>query len=93
MLGIEERAKPRDYTALWILAGLSAVEIAVLYVIIALDTPITPLVNRMLQNPFGVFGLVMTIVTVLSFGMAALLGLRERAAAKGPKIVPSNEEL
>ncbi len=82
---------PRDYTALWMLAGLSVTEVGLLYAVITLDTPISPLVHRMLQNPFGVFGLVMSIVTLLCFGMAGLLTLRERAAAKRQRRVPSNE--
>jgi hypothetical protein len=51
-------------------------------VLIAVDMPVTPLVHRLMQNPFGIFTLVMIIVTFLCFGMATLLGLRERRASK-----------
>jgi hypothetical protein len=51
----------RDYSALIILAVLVGVEVAILYVVIALDTPLRPLVQRLLQNPPGVFTLVMSV--------------------------------
>jgi len=78
----------RDYRALWILLALCAVEIAFLYVLIAVDTPATPVVRRLMRNPFGVFSLVMGVVTLLCVGMALLLGARERAAAKARARVP-----
>jgi hypothetical protein len=62
-------------------------------VLIAVDTPVTPLVHRLMQNPFGIFTLVMIIVTLLCFGMATLLELRERARAKRQTMMASEEEL
>jgi hypothetical protein len=57
----------RDYSALIILAVLAAVEIAILYALMALDTPLTPLVHRLLRNPAGVFTLVMCVVMIPHF--------------------------
>lgn len=74
----EEPPVQRDYSGLWILGGLCSVEVAALYIVIALDTPVTPAVHRMLANPFGAFTLVMIIVTFLCVGMAILLSLLER---------------
>ena len=59
------------------LAVLSGVEVAILYVVIALDTPLTPLVHRLLQNPAGVFTLVMCVVMLLVLGMIAFLSWAE----------------
>lgn len=72
---------PRDYTALKYLAAFSLVEIALLYLLIAVETPLSPLVRQLLRNPIGVFTLVMIVVTLLCYGMAAILGLRETSAA------------
>ena len=92
--GEEPAPEPRgDYSGLWILLMLAAVEVALLYVLIAVDTPATPLVRRLMRNPFGVFTLVMGVVTILCFGMAFLLGARQRAAARSTTAAPSNEEL
>ena len=89
----ESPAEPKsDYSGLWILLTLAAVEVALLYVLIAVDTPATPLVRRLMRNPFGVFSLVMGVVTLLCFGMAFLLATRERAARSGAAR-PSNEKL
>jgi hypothetical protein len=73
----------RDYTALRILAVLCLLEIGILYVLIAVETPVTPIVRRLLRNPAGVFALVMFVVTLLCFGMALVLSVRERRASAG----------
>ena len=78
----ESESRPRDFSALWILTTLSAVEIGSLYLVIAFDTPVSPLVHRMLRNPFGVFVIVMSIVTIMSFGMTAFLWLLERHSSR-----------
>jgi hypothetical protein len=56
---------------------LAAVEIAILYAMIALDTPLRPLVHRLLQNPAGVFTLVMCVVLILILGMIGFLSWAE----------------
>jgi hypothetical protein len=71
-------AERRDYTALVILAILSLLEITILYVLIAVDTPVTPIVRRLLENGAGVFTLVMFVVTLLCAGMAGFLSWVER---------------
>lgn len=48
---------------------LVVAEVAILYVVIALDTPLRPLVQRLLQNPAGVFTLVMGVVMILILGV------------------------
>ncbi len=52
-------------------------EIAILYALIALDTPLKPLVYRLLQNPAGVFTLVMCVVMILIVGMIGFLSWAE----------------
>ena len=56
---------------------LAAVEVAILYAVIALDTPLTPLVHRLLENPAGVFTLVMCVVMILIVGMIGFLSWAE----------------
>jgi ABC-type sulfate transport system permease component len=75
-------AEHRDYSALVILAILGLLEIVILYVLIAVDTPVTPMVRRLLENPAGVFTLVMCVVTLLCFGMAGFLSWAERHHGK-----------
>lgn len=48
-----------------------------LYVVIALDTPLSPLVHRLLENPVGVFTLVMCVVMILICGMVGFLSWAE----------------
>jgi hypothetical protein len=76
----------RDYSALVILAALVTLEIAFLYVLIVVETPLTPVIRRALQNPAGVFTLVMVVVTLLSIGMAGFLwwGERRHKRRSGP---------
>lgn len=69
----------RDYRALVILAILAGLEVAILYVVIVLDTPLRPLAHRLLENPAGVFTLVMSVVTVLIVGMIGFLAWMEWA--------------
>ncbi len=73
---------PRDYTALKYLGALCLAEIGLLYLLIAVETPLSPIVRQLRRNPFGVFTLVMVVVTLLIYGMAAILGLRERIATR-----------
>jgi hypothetical protein len=63
----------RDYSALVILGALVTLEVAFLYVLIVVETPLTPVIRRALDNPAGVFTLVMVVVTLLSIGMAGFL--------------------
>jgi hypothetical protein len=62
-----------DYSGLIILAVLAVVEVAILYAVIALDTALTPLVHRLLQNAAGVFTLVICVVLILILGMIIFL--------------------
>jgi hypothetical protein len=59
----------RDYSALIILAVLGAVEVAILNALIPLETPLTPLVHRLVESPPGVFALVIWVVGILIVGM------------------------
>jgi hypothetical protein len=68
-----------DYTSLRILASLCAAEIVILYVLIATETPATPLVRRLLETPSGVVVVVVSIVALLQLAMIAVLLLRRRA--------------
>jgi hypothetical protein len=52
---------------------LCLLEVGILYLLIAVDTPVAPLVSRLLRNPPGVFTLVMFVVTTLCAAMAAFL--------------------
>lgn len=70
----------RDRTVPVMIAVLSGLEVAILYVLIAVDTPLAPVVRRALENPFGVFAVVMSVLTVLMFGMAGFLTWSERRA-------------
>jgi hypothetical protein len=76
------RAHRRDYTALTLIAALGVAEVAILYVLIAVETPLTPLVQRLLDNPAGVFTLVVTVVWLLSIGVTLILGWAERRHPK-----------
>ncbi|MFN2563587.1 MAG: hypothetical protein ABR499_01080 [Gemmatimonadaceae bacterium] len=75
------RASDRDYTALRILAGLCAAEVAVLCALIVIESPLTPLVHRLLETPSGVIILVMSVVTLIMLGMIVVLLLRRRSGA------------
>lgn len=59
----------RDYRGLIILAVLGGLEVAILYALIALETPLTPLVHRLLESALGVFLLVIWVTGLLSAGM------------------------
>lgn len=66
-----------DHSGLVILGSLVGAEIAILYLVIAVETPLTPLVTRLLSNPAGVFTLVMSVVLILILGMAGFLSWAE----------------
>jgi succinate dehydrogenase hydrophobic anchor subunit len=72
------KQKPRrDYRGMVFVAVLAALEIGLLYVLIAVESPLTPAVTALLRNPFGIFVLVMLVVTLLGYGMASVLRLLE----------------
>jgi hypothetical protein len=71
-------APRRDYTALILIVALGVAEVAILYVLIAVETPLTPLVRRLLANPAGMFTLVISVVWVLSIGVTLILSWAER---------------
>jgi hypothetical protein len=71
--------KPQaDYTAIRIIAALGIAEIAILYFLFAVETPVAPLVRRLLQTPSGIVILVAGVVSILMLAMIALLLIRRR---------------
>lgn len=68
----------RDPSGLVILLVLCALEVAILYLLIAVETPLAPLVRKAIQNPGGLVAVVMSAVTVLCIGMAVFLSLLTR---------------
>jgi hypothetical protein len=74
-LGASPKGQP-DYTAIRILVGLCLAEIAILYVLIAVETPVTPVVRRLLQTPSGIVVLIASVVGFLLLSMIAVLLLR-----------------
>lgn len=71
--------RPADYTAIRIIAGLGIAEIAILYFLIAVESPVSPIVRRLLQTPSGMVVLVAGVIGILLLGMIALLLLRRRS--------------
>ena len=71
-------------TGLAILLLASGMEVSLLYLLIAVETPLTPVVRRLMQNPFGVFVLVMSALVVVSLLMTGLLAIRERRQRHHP---------
>ncbi|HVE78155.1 MAG TPA: hypothetical protein VNA89_04820 [Gemmatimonadaceae bacterium] len=93
----DDSTERRDYTAIIILGTLGLLEVGILYVLIAVETPVTPLVHRLLEKPPGVFVVVMFVVTSLCFGMAGLLACaewlhRRRAAGGVPRAASAAPE-
>jgi len=83
MTETQERSRSaRDYSGLIILAVLCGLEVGILYVLIAFDTPLRPIVDRLLKNPAGVFTLVMSVVFLLILGMWGFTSWAERAYKK-----------
>jgi NAD(P)-dependent dehydrogenase (short-subunit alcohol dehydrogenase family) len=80
-----EPAPRRDYSGLVIVGGLVTVEVGILYVLIALETPLTPLVHRLLGNPGGVLILVGVVLLILIIGMITLLSWAERLHRPGDR--------
>jgi membrane protein implicated in regulation of membrane protease activity len=68
-----------DYTAVRILVGLCVAEIAILYLLIAVESPVTPVVHRLLQTPSGIVVLIASVVGFLLLSMIAVLLLRRRS--------------
>jgi len=69
-------------TGLVILLLACTLEVAILYLLIAVETPLQPLVRRVIQNPFGLFTVVMIAFVILAVIMTGLLTLLERRAAR-----------
>lgn len=59
----------RDYRGLIILGVLAALEVAILFVLIAVETPLAPAVRRLVEHPAGLVVIVMIVVSVLVVGM------------------------
>jgi hypothetical protein len=64
---------------------LAAVEVGLLYVLIAWETPLTPTVHRLLQNPGGILILVTCVLLILVLGMIGFLSWAERLHKKSTK--------
>ncbi|MBI3552179.1 MAG: hypothetical protein HY077_06650 [Elusimicrobia bacterium] len=80
--------KRRDPTVLIILGALGTLEVLGIYLLIGLETPLTPYARRLTSNVFGLFALAMIVFTTLAFGMAFLLSIlegRRRGLNKSPK--------
>jgi hypothetical protein len=71
-------SSPGRWDGLIILVVLSVLEVVILYVLIAVDTPLAPVVRKLIRNPGGLFAVVMAAVTLLCIGMALFLGWAER---------------
>ena len=56
----------------------SLLEVAILYVLITVDTPLRPVVDRLMSRPAGIFVLVLSVVTMLCVTMAGFLLWLER---------------
>lgn len=61
-----------------ILGALAALEVAILYVLIAVETPLAPAVRRLVETPAGLFVVVMGVVGVLIVGMWGFTSWAER---------------
>lgn len=70
---------PPDYTAIRILVALCLAEIAILYLLIAVETPVAPVVRRLLQTPSGMVVLIASVVGFLLLSKIAVLLLRRRS--------------
>lgn len=68
---------PKRQTGLLFLGVLVILEIGVLYLLITVETPLSPVVGALLRNGFGIFALVMLVVTVLGFTVSVVLRLME----------------
>lgn len=73
----ESKNQP-DYTALLILTSLCAAEVAILYVLIVVETPAAPIVRRLLETRAGLVAVVASVVTFLLIAMAGVLLLGRR---------------
>jgi hypothetical protein len=61
------------------LAAAALLEIGFLYLLIAVESPISALVRRLMRNPPGLFAVVMIAVTMVCLTMALVLTARERS--------------
>ncbi|MFN0181520.1 MAG: hypothetical protein ACKVZ0_22140 [Gemmatimonadales bacterium] len=70
-------------------------EIGFLYLLIAVESPVSALVRRLMRNPAGLFAVVMIAVTMVCLTMALLLTARERSqrrAAREAGSIPAGNE-
>lgn len=78
---VEEQQEP-DYTAITIIAVLWLIQIGLLYVLIAVETPLSPIVRQLMTNAGGLFAVVMFVVALLCCGMSVFLYAMERFHTK-----------
>lgn len=80
-------AEERGGNGLLFLGVLVVLEVGVLYLLITVESPLSPVVRLLLRNGFGIFALVMLVVSLLGFAMAVWLRLaegRHRANSEPP---------
>ena len=59
-----------------------AVQVVAMYVLVAVETPLTPIVNKVMERPAGVFVLSAIGLLVVSVVMIAVLSVIERRQKK-----------
>ncbi len=67
----------RGGNGLLFLVVVVLLEIGILYLLIAVESPLSPLVQPLLTNGIGIFGLVMAVVVLLGFTVSVVLRLVE----------------
>ena len=80
-------APVRDWSGLVILAVLSALEVAILWVLIAVETPAAPVARRAIEHPIGLVTVVLFALSVLIVAMWAFTSWAEwyhRKRGDGP---------
>ena len=73
----QSSTEERGGNGLVFLAVLVVLEVGILYLLIAVESPLSPFVQSLLSNGFGIFGLVMLVVTLLGFTVSVVLRLVE----------------
>jgi hypothetical protein len=72
-------AETRPHYGPLLMLGLPfAIEILTLYLLIAVETPLTPVVNRLQENAFGLFTLACMALMVVCAVMFIVLSIAER---------------
>jgi len=75
----------RDYRGLILLLVLGSLEVLIIYLLLVVETPLAPIVRRAVEHWYGRFMVALSVVVLLSFGMAALLGWMEKRAKRAAR--------